>query len=255
MVRFYVDGPPSAPALALSSSLGTTHAMWEPQVAAFAAGHRVIRYDRRGHGESALPAAETTIDDLGRDVLDLLDELELERTSFCGLSIGGLVGMWLALNAPDRLDRLVLACTRAAFLPASQWADRVAVVRDAGIASIADAVLDRWFTPAFPVSHPAELARFREMLVSTQLEGYVACCEVLGAVDFRGRLGEIASPTLVITGSADPVVPPEAGAELAAAIPGARHLTIDGAAHIANVEQPRAFGDAVLAFLAEGADG
>jgi 3-oxoadipate enol-lactonase len=120
---------------------------------------------------------------------------------------------------------------------------------------MADAVLERWFTPSFHSSQPAELARFRSMLVSTPGEGYIACCEVLGEVDFRPRLGEIAAPTLVITGAADPVVPPDAGEELAASIPGARHVTIERAAHIANVEQPEAFADAVLGFLSEGAAG
>ena len=255
MVRYFVDGPEEAPAILLSSSLGTTHEMWDPQLDVFSAGHRVVRYDRRGHGKTPLPPGHTTLDDLGRDVLDLLDELELERVAFCGLSIGGVVGMWMALNAPDRLDRLVLACTRAAFLPQSQWADRIAVVRESGLASMAGAVLERWFTPAFSSGHPEELERFRAMLVSTPVEGYVACCEVLGAVDLRPRLAEIVTPTLVITGAADPVAPPESGVELAGAISGARHVAIAGAAHIANVEQPEAFGDAVLAFLAEGANG
>lgn len=248
----YVDGPEHAPALVLSSSLGTTHAMWEPQVAGLARGHRVIRYDRRGHGATPVAGDETTIAALGADVLELLDRDGIERASFCGLSLGGAVGMWLAINAPERIDRLVLACTKPRFSPATQWTDRAAVVRENGVAALADAILERWFTPSFFLAHPEGITRFREMLASTPAEGYAACCDVLAGFDVRAGLDRITAPTLVITGEADPVAPPETGDELAAAIPGARHVSIAGAAHIANVERPEAFTAAVLEFIAEG---
>jgi 3-oxoadipate enol-lactonase len=254
IVHHVVDGDGTGPALVLSASLGTTLAMWEPQVPALARRFRVVRYDRRGHGRSPVPPGPYRIDDLGRDVLALLDQLELERVSFCGLSIGGAVGMWLAAEAPERIERLVLCCTRPAFPPPEQWAERAAAVRAGGVAAVAEAVLGRWFTPAFAAERPDVVRRFRTMLVETPAEGYAACCEAIGALDLQPRLGEIVAPTLVLTGELDPVVPPESGASLAAAIPGARHVVIREAAHIANAEQPEAFTAALLEHLTETAE-
>lgn len=243
-----LDGAEGAPPLLLCNSLGTTLEMWEPQVPALATGFRLVRYDRRGHGRSPAPPGPYSIEDLGRDVLGLLDDLDLERVSFCGLSIGGMVGMWLASEAPHRIDRLVLCCTAPVLPPREQWLERAATVREQGVAAIADAVLARWFTAAAP----EPLARsFRAMLVATPAEGYAACCEALADLDLRGRLGAIAASTLVVSGAEDPVAPPASGESLAAAIPGARHETIAGAAHIANAEQPALFTERMLAHLTE----
>ena len=245
-----VDGQPAAPALVLSASLGTTLEAWEPQAASLAGPFRVVRYDRRGHGASEVPPGPYSLDDLGRDALELLDELGLERASWCGLSLGGLVGMWLAAEAPERIDRLVLACTTAAFLPREQWLERAERVRAEGVAAIADAVVARWFTSGAPV----ELVdRFREQLAGTPAEGYAGCCEALADADLAGRLEAVSVPTLVLTGSDDPVVSAADGAALAAAIPHARHESIAGAAHIASAEQPRAFTQLVLDHLTEEA--
>jgi 3-oxoadipate enol-lactonase len=244
-----VQGPADAPALVLCNSLGTTLGMWDAQMPALAERFRVVRYDRRGHGLSPVPPGPYSIDDLGGDVLSLLDELGLERVSFCGLSIGGAVGMWLALEAPERLDRIALCCTRPAFLPPEQWAERAAVVREGGVAVVSEAALGRWFTERFHAEHPDVVDAFRTMLVGTPAEGYAACCEALATFDVRSRLGAIGAPTLVVTGENDPVAPPESGAELAAAIPGANNVVLEGAAHIANVEQPDAFTAALLAHL------
>ena len=247
-----VEGPADAPALVLCNSLGTTLGMWDAQMPALAERFRVVRYDRRGHGLSPVPPGPYSIDDLGGDVLALLDELGLERVSFCGLSIGGAVGMWLALEAPERLDRLALCCTRPAFLPPEQWAERAAVVREGGVAAVSGPALGRWFTERFHAERPDVVNAFRTMLVETPAEGYAACCEALATFDVRSRLGAIGAPTLVVTGENDPVAPPESGVELAAAIPGATHVVIAGAAHIANVEQPDAFTAALLAHLETG---
>jgi 3-oxoadipate enol-lactonase len=246
-----VDGPEGAQPLILSSSLGTTVEMWEPQVATLAERFRVVRYDRRGHGRSLVAEGPTTIDDLGGDLVELLDELGLERVSFCGLSLGGVEGMWLAVNAPARIERLALCCTASSFAPRQGWVDRAAAVRADGMGAIADAVLGRWFRPSFHDTHPEVVARFRAMLVSTPPDGYAACCEALADADLTSRLGEITSPTLVVTGSDDPVVTPAAGEALAAAIPAAVHTVVEGAAHIANVEQPNAFITALLRHLSE----
>ena len=243
-----LDGPEGAPPLLLSNSLGTTLEMWDPQLPALTTRFRLVRYDRRGHGRSPVPPGPYSIEDLGRDALDLLDELGLARVSFCGLSIGGMVGMWLASEAPERVDRLVLSSTAPALPPREQWLERAATVRAEGVAAIADAALDRWFTPLAPRSL---VDTFRTMLVETPAEGYAGCCEALAELDLRGRLAAIEAPTLVLTGAGDPVAPPEAGEELAASIADARHVTIDGARHIANAEQPSEFSAHVLAHLTE----
>lgn len=249
MLHRIVEGPAGAPAVVLCNSLGTTLAMWDPQAPALAERFHLVRYDRRGHGLSPVPTGPYSVDDLGGDVLSLLDELGLERVSFCGLSIGGAVGMWLALEAPERLHRLALCCTRAAFPPPEQWVERAAAVREGGVAVVSEAALGRWFTGRFRVAHPDVVDDFRAMLVGTPAEGYAACCEALATFDVRSRLGEIAAPTLVVTGGDDPVAPPESGAELAAAIPHATHVVLEGAGHIANVEQSDAFTAALLAHL------
>jgi 3-oxoadipate enol-lactonase len=240
------DGPVDAPPLVLSNSLGTTLEMWEPQLEALSRRFRVVRYDARGHGRSSVASEPTRIDDLGRDVVELMDELGLERVSFCGLSIGGVVGMWLAANAPERVRRLVLCCTRPSFAPRETWLERATIVRAQGLEAIADAVIDRWFRPAFRRARPEVVARFRGMLVSTPADGYAACCDALADADLTPFLGTIAVPTLVITGAADPVAPPSSGEALAAALPVASHTSIADAAHIANAEQPDDFTAALL---------
>lgn len=244
-----IEGPAGAPALVLCNSLGTTLEMWDAQMPVLAERFRVVRYDRRGHGRSPVPPGPYTVDDLGGDVVELLDELHLDRVSFCGLSLGGAVGMWLAIHAPERLDRLVVCCTRAAFPPPEQWAERAALVRADGVAAVADGALGRWFTPAFHATHPRVVDGFRAMLVRTPAEGYAACCDALGALDLRARLREIGAPTLVLTGAEDPVAPPACGEELAAAIPGARHAVVVDAAHIANAARPEAFTALLLEHL------
>ena len=244
-----LEGPAEAPALVLSSSLGTTLELWEPQARALAERFAVLRYDRRGHGRSPVPAGPYAIADLGSDVLGLLDELGLERVSFCGLSLGGAEGMWLAAHAPGRIDRLVLACTAPRFPPAETWEQRAAGVRVHGTESVADAAMERWFSPAFRSREPGTVARFRAMLAGTPAEGYAACCDALAALDLRPELAAIAAPTLVLSGELDPVAPPEAGAALASGIARARHVVFPGAAHVANVEQPEAFTDALLDHL------
>jgi 3-oxoadipate enol-lactonase len=245
-----VEGPPDAPALVLSASLGTTLEAWEPQAAVLTDAFRVVRYDRRGHGGSPVPPGPYSLDELGRDALELLDELEVERASWCGLSLGGLVGLWLGVEAPDRIDRLVLACTTASFLPREQWLERAQRVRAEGVAAIADAVVARWFTR----DAPSELVdRFREQLAGTPAEGYAGCCEALADANLTGRLQAVAAPTLVLTGSDDPVVSVVDGVALAAAIPNARHHSIAGAAHLASAEQPHPFTRHLLDHLTEEA--
>ncbi len=248
-----VDGPPDAPVLVLGSSLGTTGAMWQPQVAALATRFRLIRYDHLGHGGSAVPTGPYTIDLLGRKVLHLLDELGVERAHYAGLSLGGMVGMWLAAHAPERVDRLALLCTSAALGPAEGWRSRAAAVRAGRLDTIADTVVERWFTPAFAAAHPFTVATYRDMLTHTPPTGYAACCEAIAGMDLRADLAAVRAPTLVIGAADDQATPPQHLEGIARRIPSARLVMLAHAAHLASVEQPEAVAGLLAAhFKPEG---
>jgi 3-oxoadipate enol-lactonase len=246
-VNYRVDGPEGAPVLVLSNSLGTDLELWSRNIEHWLGSFRVVRYDVRGHGDSAVSDEPFGIDDLGRDVVELLDELAVARASFCGLSLGGAIGQWLAAAEPSRIDRLVLACTTARFGEPEHWLERARKVRVEGLGPIADSVLDRWFTPELSES---DVAGFRDMLLATPAEGYAGACEALSRWDFRERVREIEAPTLVIVGGDDPVTAPSDVELLVAGIPDARLVVLDGAAHLANVERPDAFAAAVSEHLA-----
>jgi 3-oxoadipate enol-lactonase len=245
-----LDGPADAPVLVLSNSLGTDLGLWSENVPAWTSSFCVLRYDQRGHGGSEVTPGPYSLELLGRDVLDLLDAIGVERVSFCGLSLGGATGMWLAVNAPRRIERLVLACTSPRFGKPEHWRERARIVRSEGLEPIADAVLERWFTARFRAEQASVAARFRAGLVATPPEGYAACCEALAAWDYGERVGEITAPTLVIAGAEDPTVPPEQAALLAERIAGSRLAVLPDAAHLANVGQAEAFSAAVSEHLA-----
>lgn len=243
-------GPEDSPVLLMGSSLGTSLDMWDSQLA-LAERLRIVRHDHRGHGRSPVPPGPYEIADLGRDVLELMDALEIERASYCGLSIGGMVGMWLGANAPERIERLVLICTSAHLPPAEGWAERAAAVRAAGpVEVVADAVVARWLTPAYAEEHPELVAELRAMLVATDPDGYAAACGAIERMDLRDQLGRITAPTLVISGSGDEATPPEHQQLIAASIPGARHETVEPAAHLAAVERPARVTELIAAHLA-----
>jgi 3-oxoadipate enol-lactonase len=245
-----LDGIADGPALLLGGSLGTTLEMWEPQLAALEPIAQLVRFDHRGHGRSPVPAGPYRIDDLGQDVLRLMDDLQLERASYCGLSMGGMVGQWLAINAPERLDRLILICTGSFLPPADPWLERAAAVRGAGTtAVIADPVVGRWFTEPFARAHPDTVARYRAMIAATDPGGYAACCEAIAAMDLRAGLPSVTIPTLVLSGAQDPSIPPSHGRLIADLIPGSRYDLIDSAAHLATVEQADAVNELIAAFL------
>jgi 3-oxoadipate enol-lactonase len=244
-----VDGAQGAPVVVLSNSLGSTPAMWDGQFAALAERLRVVRYDHRGHGRSPVPPGPYELADLGADVVALLDRLGLERVHWCGLSLGGMVGMWMAIHAPERIDRLVLCCTSAKLGPPELWADRAATVRAHGVDAIADAAIERWLSPAFVAREPEIAARVRAMLAGTPAEGYAACCGVIERMDQTAQLGAIRAPTLVISAADDPATPPEHGALIASSIPGARFEVVADARHLATVEQPEAMTSLILGHL------
>ncbi|MDF5753280.1 3-oxoadipate enol-lactonase [Spongiactinospora sp. TRM90649] len=231
-------GDPEAPALVLSSSLGTTTAMWDAVVPALAEHYWVIRYDHRGHGRSPVPAGPYRLDDLGGDVLGLLDHLGLDRVRFAGLSLGGMTGMWLAAHAPERVSSLALLCTSARLGPPETWTDRIATVLSDGTAAIADAALGRWFTPEFRERRPDVAETYRAMLAAQPADGYAACCAAIREMDLTGDLRSITAPTLVISGEEDPVTPPSHGLAIAGRVPGAEMVTVPGASHLAAVERP-----------------
>jgi 3-oxoadipate enol-lactonase len=236
-VHYQVDGRPGAPVVVLSHGLGMSMALWDPQIRRLSATFQVVRYDHRGHGQSPVPAGPYTIEDMGHDVIGLLDRLNVDRVSLCGLSLGGMMGIWLGANAPERIDRLVLCCTAARMMRPEDYATRAQQVREHGLASVADTVIGRWFTPAFVARHSETITWVRAMLLATPAEGYAAACEAIAAMDQRGELPRIAARTLVIAGAQDQATPPEQAYEIARAIPGAEAVVIPDAAHLANFEQ------------------
>ncbi len=244
----WLDGAPSAPPLVLASSLGTTAEMWRPQVETLGARYRLIRYDTRGHGGSEVTGGPYTIERLGRDVLAIIDALGVRRIGFAGVSLGGMIGLWLATYAADRIDRLVLANTAPYMGPPAGWDARIEAVARGGMSAIANAVVERWFTPAFRKREPMMVAALLAMLLATPPAGYVACCAAIRDMDQRSTVSRIRAPTVVIAGSADQATPPGVAAELAREIPEARLITLE-AAHLSNLEQPEAFHRAVLEHL------
>jgi len=248
-VHHLLEGPPDAPAIVLVNSLGSNLHMWDAQVAPLAEQLRVVRFDGRGHGDSPVPLGPYSLDELGGDLLALLDRLAIERASICGVSLGGAIAMWVAVNAPERVERLAVCFSSAWFGPAPEWLARAKLVREQGTGVIADAVVGRWFTDAMRRAHPQVIERMRAMIARTPAEGYAGCCEAMAGIDLRGQLGAIGAHTLVVSGSEDPATPPEHGRAIAAAIPGARFVELAGAAHLGNMERPEQFNSATLKHL------
>ena len=247
-LHYRIDGDAAAPPLVLSNSLGASLEMWEPQMAELSARFRVIRYDTRGHGESEVAPGPYTIAMLGADVVALLDALAIPRAHFCGLSMGGMTGMWLGVNAPERIDRLVLANTAAKIGSADLWNARIDAIRNGGMAAVASGVLARWFTPAMLGQPTTMVSRLSATFERIPAEGYVACCAAVRDMDQRSALSSIRVPTLVIAGSVDLSTPPDDGRYLADHIPGARYVELP-APHLSNVEAAPAFTQALLQFL------
>ncbi len=247
-INVEVQGRDDAPALMLSNSLGTDLHMWDDQVAEFAKHFRVVRYDRRGHGKSAVPKGPYSMEMFGRDVLGILDALKIKKTNWCGLSMGGMVGQWLGANAPDRIEKLILSNTNYYYADKAPWNDRITTVREKGLASFVGANMERWFTNGFRDRNAAKIAQITDRFVATKPEGYIACIEAISAMDHRALLTKIKAPTLIIAGKDDPATTVAMAEYMRDHIPGAKMAVIE-AAHIANIEQPQAYTKAVLDFL------
>jgi 3-oxoadipate enol-lactonase len=248
-LRYEVAGSADAPVVLLGPSLGTTSAIWAAQIPLLARQFRVVAFDHRGHGKSESPPGPWAIDDFGLDVVALLDELDVSRISYVGVSLGGMVGMWLTAHVPQRVERLVVICTSAHLHAQQYWADRAATVRKHGMQAIVDPVVERWFTPAFAARCGDVVQQHKQMLGSTPVQGYAAACEAIGAMDLRPDLPHISAPTAVIVGADDLAIPVENSHEIAAAVPGARLVVVRDAAHLANVEQPEQVSRAIVEHL------
>ncbi|MGZ4603744.1 MAG: 3-oxoadipate enol-lactonase [Kineosporiaceae bacterium] len=246
-----LEGPAGAPVVVMAPSLGSTMRMWDPQAAVLARTRRVLRFDTRGHGGSPAPPGPYEIADLVDDLVALLDRLGIERADLVGLSLGGMTSLLAAATHPDRVERVAVLCTSALLGPASAWADRAAAVRAGGTAAVAEAVVDRWFTPEHQAADAALVAWARAMVAAVPAEGYVACCGAIERMDLRPDLGRISAPLLAIAGREDLATPPPHLELIASAVRGARLVVLDDAAHLANLDQP----DAVTRLLLEHLDG
>jgi 3-oxoadipate enol-lactonase len=247
---YELSGPEHAPVLVLSNSLGATHRMWDPQVAAFTAHFRLLRYDTRGHGQSSATPGPYTIEKLSWDVVHLLDFLQVDRVHFCGLSMGGMIGMFLGANAANRLHKIVLCSTAAKIGTPESWNARIDAVQKGGMHAVAAGVVERWLTPAYRASHRAETAAVLRMLEEANPEGYVANCAAVRDVDLRQNLQNVKAPALVLAGTHDPATLPADGQFLAKHIPGASYVEVN-AAHLSNIEAQDDFNSQVVKFLAQ----
>ncbi|PXY27581.1 3-oxoadipate enol-lactonase [Prauserella muralis] len=250
-VNHVVEGPADGEVVVLSGSIGSNLSMWDPQVEPLtSAGFRVVRYDHRGHGRTPVPETPCSLADLGGDVVELLDTLGVERAHVVGLSLGGMTAMWLGVNVPDRIGRLVLCCTSAKLGTPAMWEERAQLARTEGMPAIADSSIERWFTAEWRATHPQLSREYHHMTAATPAEGYAACCAAIGSMDLLGDLPKISAPTLVISGADDPATPPEEhGRPIAEAIPGARLEVVPHAAHLGNVEQAARFNDLIVEHL------
>jgi 3-oxoadipate enol-lactonase len=249
-IYYRFDGEEDRPVVMLSNSLGSTLAMWDPQIASLTARYRVLRYDNRGHGQSDVAPGPYSIDRIATDARELIEGLELGPVLWCGLSMGGMAGMWLAANAPHVLRRAVLANTSPLIGPKDIWNQRIAMAEREGMEPLAKIVVQRWLTAPYMAVHPDVAAGLTAMIASIPAPGYIAAAAAVRDLDLRDSLSRIGLPVLVIAGSQDPSTPPSMGEQIASGIPGAR-LAVLEAAHLSNIEQPDEFNRLLHDFFAQ----
>jgi 3-oxoadipate enol-lactonase len=243
-----------APVVMLSHSLGSSLLMWDPQLKVLEPYYQVLRYDTRGHGASDAPSGAYTLDMLGEDALGLLDALGIDRVHFVGLSMGGMIGQYLALNHANRLENLVL-CDTAAILPKEAqpiWQERIQLAHEKGLHALVDETLERWFTPNFLGPNPPEVKSIRQQFLATPMNGYIGCSEAIRGLNYLERLSEIKIPTLIMVGEEDPGTPVAAAEAMQQRISGSELVVLPSAAHLSNVEQAEAYNEALMNFLQQG---
>ena len=251
-LHYRIDGDVAGrPWLLFCNSLGTDLGMWDRQVAALSQTYRVLRYDRRGHGLSSAPPAPYALSDIGGDVLALLDALGIDQVHFCGLSIGGLTGLWLAVHAGDRLGKIILCATAARIGTRESWKTRMEAVRKHGLGELVAATAERWFTPGFMAAEPEMVRDVLDRFAATDPEGYIGCCAALSDADLHGELGRISHPLLAVSGEGDPVCPPSDLQAIANNVQRGRHVSLPGR-HIVNIESPASFNAVLWDFLERG---
>jgi 3-oxoadipate enol-lactonase/4-carboxymuconolactone decarboxylase len=251
-LNYDLRGPENASVVVFSHSIGTTIAMWEPQLRALSSRFRCLAYDTRGHGRSEVRDSPASMDDLAADLAGLLDGLGIARAHVVGLSLGGMTAQAFAVRYPDRVDRLVLMATSAYLPPPEAWDERARAVRADGMGAIVDAVLARWFTPAFTVEAPQAVDRVRQRFLATDPRGYAACCAAIRDMDLRPSIGAITAPTLIIAGADDPSTPPAMAEDMRVRIPGAELVVLPRAAHLLNIERAEAVNRHLAGFLETG---
>jgi len=248
-INYQTFGDTNNPTIIFSNSLGTKYTMWKPQIDALQNDFFVICYDTRGHGASSSPKGPYSIDQLGSDVIHLLDHLNINKASFCGISMGGLTGQWLAINRPERFNQVVVCNTAAKIGQEQAWNDRAALVREQGLQPIASTAASRWFTEPFIQSNATVVNNLQNDLGAGSPEGYASCCEALAKADLREQIKTISVPVLIVAGQQDPVTTVADGQAMQAEISQSQLFEIN-ASHISNVEQPEAFNQAVQKFIA-----
>ncbi len=248
-LAYQVDGPDDAPTLVMVNSVGTNLHMWDAQVARLSHALRIVRYDARGHGASDVPAGPYTITQFGLDLLALLDELRIEQANICGLSLGGVTALWLAIEYPHRVTRAVFANTAARIGTTESWNARIEAVSAGGMAAIRDMVLARFLSQNFRQQHPETAQQIGDMIEATNPIGYIAACAALRDADLRGLIHEIRIPSLILGGALDESTPPSQAHELHNLIPGSQLRIFDEVAHLSNIERPDEFSEYVLSFL------
>lgn len=249
-----IDGKEENPWLVLSNSVTATHRMWDPQMEMLTKKYRVLRYDARGHGESDAPSPPYSFDDLVSDVVGLMDHFEMKDPAFMGLSLGGMTGLGLALLRPKRLKKLVCCDARADAPPAfiQGWDDRIKIVREKGFAAIAPGTVERWLSADFRADNPSRVAEIEEMIRSTSFAGFEGCAAALKRLDYLSALDRIEVPTLFVVGSEDQGAPPAVMRSMAERVRNARLETIQGSAHLPNLDNPKGFAAAISEFLGLG---
>ncbi len=252
-INYELSGKHDAPTVVLSHSLGSSLEMWNPQRAPLEPYYRVLCYDTRGHGSSQAPEGPYTLDQLGEDVVDLMNALKIDSAHFVGLSMGGMIGQYLALKHAERIRSLAL-CDTAAIIPQEAqpiWQERIDEAREKGLEALVGSTLERWFTPPYLSQNPPGVQLIRRLFLSTPLSGYIGCSEAIRRLNYIEQLSGLKLPTLIIVGQDDPGTPVEAAEEMHKRIPGSRMVVIPAAAHLSNVEQSEAFNQTLLEFLKE----